>query len=854
MLRAYKKDLIHMRIAIDMQGALTNGSRPRGIGRYTTQLVSAMTNLRGDHDLTLMLNANHALAADAVTLEYATRLPRGAVTLYRVPRTMDYDSPSQAPLRQMGDAIVRRHVARLRPDVMLATSLFEAAPGDFSPPDLSRYPARMTAAILYDFIPLLFHDLYLTHKPAEVVYRATAESLRHVDLLLAISESAKRDAVMLLGIDPARVVNISGAADDRFRQVKMTDDERATLLAHVGISRSFAMYVSGADPRKNLKGAVAIFAALPPEMRQAHQLLLVTSLPPQGAAALRAHGESLGMEPDGLVIACGLDDESLVRLFNLCVSFIFPSLYEGFGLPVLEAMQCGAPVLAANNSSIPEIVNRSDILFDVSDTAAAAAVLARVLGDKALRQELSEWGLHRASNFNWSRSAILAFAAIEERLLTQNAMPPRTLPCQLLELDGARAELAQIMAPVPEYDPDIPGVVDDLLFSVPEFQENGSRRLLIDVTMTQGTDSWTGIQQVVRRLTAEFYKQDIVYGVVPVAVRLEPDTAITVPEFVGATLGCAPVGTAYPLEVRFGDDLFMLDSSWEQYLQFQPLFRQVRQHGGRIITCVYGLIPELHPDVCNTGVPEVHARWLQAAVEQSHGLICVSRTVADELITYIQTRNISHCEGLRIGWFHCGSDIVRAHSGLLPQPQTVVAFGQRPVFVSVGTLEPRREQALVLDAFEALWARGVDAGLCLIGKPGWKVEGLEKQLRGHTEFGRRLHWLTEAQDADVLYAYNNAEAVLCTSMAEGFGLPNAEAGLMNKPVICSDTPMFREVGGDGAVYFACSDAAALADTLENWLAGQLSATPSKVSPNSWADAALRIRKVLYDGDWYQRLD
>lgn len=841
-----------MRIAIDMQGALTDGSRPRGIGRYTTQLIGAMTDLRGDHDLMLMLNTNHTLAADAIALEYATRLPCGAVTLYRVPRTTDYYPPPQAPLRQMGDAIVRRHVARLRPDVMLATSLFEAAPGDFSPPDLSRYPARMTAAILYDFIPLLFHDLYLTHKPAEAVYRATAESLRQVNLLLAISESAKRDAVMLLGIDPARIVNISGAADDRFRQVKMTENERAALSARVGISRPFVMYVSGADLRKNLKGAVAIFAALPPDVRQAHQLLLVTSLSPEGAAALRAHGESLGMELDGLVIARELDDETLVRLFNLCAAFIFPSLYEGFGLPVLEAMQCGAPILAANNSSIPEIVNRPDILFDVFDTAAAAAALARVLGNEALRWELSEWGLHRARNFSWSRCATLALSAMEERLMAQDALRPSVLPCQLLEVDGARADLANIMAAVPEHDPDIPGIVDNLLFSVPEFLENGSRRLLIDVTMTQGTDSWTSIQRVVRRLTAAFYEQDIADGVVPVAVRLEPDKAITVPDFVGATLGCESVGTAYPLEIRFGDDLFMLDSNWEQYFWFQPLFRQVKQYGGRIITCVYDLIPELHPDVCNTGVPEAQARWLQAAVEQSHGLICTSRAMADELIIYIRTRNISHCEGLCIGWFHCGSDIMDVHSSLLPQPQTVAALRQRPVFVSVGTLEPR--QALVLDAFEAIWARGVDAGLCLIGKPGRKVEGLAKRLRGHTEFGRRLHWLTEAQDADVLYAYNNAEAVLCTSIAEGFSLPISEAGLMNKPIICSDIPAFREVGGDGAVYFACGDVAALADTLENWLAGQLSAIPSKVSRNSWADAALRIRKVLYDGDWYQRLD
>ncbi|MFC7552899.1 hypothetical protein ACFQU7_12540 [Pseudoroseomonas wenyumeiae] len=121
-----------------------------------------MVDLRGDRDLRLLLNSNHAAAAQEVAEEYGKSLPKGAVSHYQVPRTESYDQPPSAPKRKLGDAIVRRHVAGLTPDVLLATSLFELGPGDFSPADLSSYPARLTCAVVYDLIPLVFPDLYLS--------------------------------------------------------------------------------------------------------------------------------------------------------------------------------------------------------------------------------------------------------------------------------------------------------------------------------------------------------------------------------------------------------------------------------------------------------------------------------------------------------------------------------------------------------------------------------------------------------------------------------------------------------------------------------------------------------------------
>ena len=148
----------------------------------------------------------------------------------------------------------------------------------------------------------------------------------------------------------------------------------------------------------------------------------------------------------------------------------------------------------------------------------------------------------------------------------------------------------------------------------------------------------------------------------------------------------------------------------------------------------------------------------------------------------------------------------------------------------------------------------MEAGLCIIGRRGWNVDALERRILAHPELGERLHWLSDASDADLLYGYQHAEAVLCPSTAEGFGLPIAEAARMERPVLCSDIPVFREVGGEGALYFPPNNARALATLIESWLQGERQADPALISCISWADAAYRIHQILYGDEWYVALD
>ena len=210
------------------------------------------------------------------------------------------------------------------------------------------------------------------------------------------------------------VVNISTAADSMFRPYA----PEAGLLQRAGVSRPFVMYTGGPDRRKNIDGLIKGWALLPAAIRRSHQLMVVCRLSDGHQASLRALAAQCGMSGDELILPGFVSDDDLLGLYNLAKLFVFPSWHEGFGLPVLEAMACGTAVLAANTSSLPEVVGWSDALFDPMDPAAIAAAMKRALTDDGFRASLGSHGLQRARLFSWeatARRALHAFEALAGR-------------------------------------------------------------------------------------------------------------------------------------------------------------------------------------------------------------------------------------------------------------------------------------------------------------------------------------------------------------------------------------------------------------------------------------------------------
>jgi glycosyltransferase involved in cell wall biosynthesis len=255
------------------------------------------------------------------------------------------------------------------------------------------------------------HDLSFEHIPEtfklrsrvqlRLTVRATARRAAHV---IAPSEYTRRDLIETYGLDPARVTAIPLAVAPHFRPVEVAG-ELARVRARYGIAGKYVLAVGSTQPRKNLARLVRAYSALRRGRGRSNlpQLVLV------GKQAW-LYGDTLkAIEEEGLgqdVLLTGyVSEDDLPALYAGALLFAYPSYYEGFGLPPLEAMSCGAPVLTGDRTSLPEVVGDAGLTVDPFDTDAIASALARLIDDDALRAHLRERGLERARSFDWRDTA-----------------------------------------------------------------------------------------------------------------------------------------------------------------------------------------------------------------------------------------------------------------------------------------------------------------------------------------------------------------------------------------------------------------------------------------------------------------
>ena len=436
-----------MKIVVDLQGAQSD-SRYRGIGRYCLALVQALVRNAGEHDIWLVMNG---ALGDLETLQRAFDglLPRSRMAVFDAPLPVAEKAPQEGARCRAAELLREYFIAQMRPDAVLVTSLFEGWVDD-AVTSVGRFvPGTRTAVVLYDLIPLLSPAVYLPTPAQQQYYARKIDSLRRAGLLLAISEHARREALDTLVLDEARVMAVSTAVDGRFCPGSGADSAQ---LRQLGIVRPFVMYAPGGmDARKNLPGLIAAFAQLAPAVRARHQLVIVSKIDAVQRAELQRCAARHGLAADALVLSGYVDDDLLIGLYRACTLFVFPSLHEGFGLPALEAMACGAAVIGANNSSIPEVIGLDEALFDATDPAAIAGAMGRALADPALLARLRENGRRQAPRFSWDHTAQRCLRALERVF---GAAPPPPVPA--LPPPSAKRRLA-FVSPLP---PERSGIAD----------------------------------------------------------------------------------------------------------------------------------------------------------------------------------------------------------------------------------------------------------------------------------------------------------------------------------------------------------------------------------------------------------
>ena len=265
-----------------------------------------------------------------------------------------------------------------------------------------------------------------------------------------------------------------------------------------------------------------------------------------------------------------------------------------------------------------------------------------------------------------------------------------------------------------------------------------------------------------------------------------------------------------PLEAVSGDQLILLDSSW--HADFFPMAEQLKAKGVGIISVIYDLIPLTHPQFCDAGLVAVFDKWFDWIARTADGFMAISETISEQVAAEM-TRRLGPVEAAKRwhGHFHLGSELDQIGRGRHGSAELQELFRSRaPVYLMVSTIEPRKNHAYLLDAFELLWAQGSNARLCIIGKIGWKCDELVSRIRKHPEWNHRLFMFNRVNDAGLEFAYTQARALVFPSYVEGFGLPLVEAMQRRLPVFASDIPVFREIGGDFVSYFDLQSPASLA--------------------------------------------
>lgn len=356
-----------------------------GFKTYTKNLVQALSDIDTRNEYIL----------------YVDREPEEPNCLPQKPNFMTRVLPGTTPLIGMAwreQYSLPRHIGRDGLDLFHSPCL--------TAPLWTRCPLVVTIHDMIWYLPDCSQQTL--HKEAKRqlmswYYRRVPEIVaRHATAVITVSYDARDSILRHLPLNAEQIYVTHEAAGTIFRPID--DRERLNRIRQAfGLGTEFVLAIGSADPRKNLRNLVLAYAELPAALRATYHLVIVWTHPLLSAEIERTVA-TLGLE-DSVEFLQGVGDEDLVGLYNIATLFVFPSLREGFGLPPLEAMACGTPVSAADNSSIPEIVGDAAVLFNAEINASITDALHRVLTDEDLQAHLSQIGLERARQFSWTQCA-----------------------------------------------------------------------------------------------------------------------------------------------------------------------------------------------------------------------------------------------------------------------------------------------------------------------------------------------------------------------------------------------------------------------------------------------------------------
>lgn len=405
-----------MSVVYDLLGFQSRDHGERGIARYVLQLGLALERARP-----------------------------GLVTHYLMHPDLPFPAGAE-PLLATG-RVVRsdERLSERRPTaggVFIAGSPFECfnQPSELVLPAFARAPEWRSIAVIHDLIPAIFPELYLTNTPDRNYYGARLIGLSGFDRYFTNSLATTADAVDMLGLDPAHITLVGAGADGQFRPPPAGPEQAAAELVADevidGLRPDFILFPTGIDPRKNIERTIQAYGRLDPALRRRHQLVLACRLSDPDRAAVNEIAADAGIGEE-LLVTGYVSDATLCRLYQAAHLVVFPSYYEGFGLPALEAMSCGAPVICADATSLIEVQPLEEARFDPMSVPAIAGAMERALSDDELRSRLRSQEL---PPFTWDLAGERAVEVIDELV--------ERLETRRVEVSAPKPRLA-LVSPLP---------------------------------------------------------------------------------------------------------------------------------------------------------------------------------------------------------------------------------------------------------------------------------------------------------------------------------------------------------------------------------------------------------------------
>ena len=273
-----------------------------------------------------------------------------------------------------------------------------------------------SVVMIYDMIPFIRPEGFSIPElfALKTLFALTAKMSSKI---ITVSESSKNEIVNRFKISNDKIKVIYGACDEYFRPTAI--DNKTDNLKRYGVNGKYILYVASSRPYKNIDGLIKAYKILKDRYGIEHSLI-VTGLAGKAQSGLLTMAQELKLESD-VRFSGFVNDRDLPLLYSAADIFVYPSFYEGFGLPVLEAMSCGIPVAASNSTSLPEVVGNAGLLFDPHNTEQMAEVIYNLIKDSHLRKELVKKGFERVKEFSWEKTAMQVLSVLKKEHLRANS-------------------------------------------------------------------------------------------------------------------------------------------------------------------------------------------------------------------------------------------------------------------------------------------------------------------------------------------------------------------------------------------------------------------------------------------------